>query len=114
MKTNLAIIVLLILFISGCMTMNYGIGKSEIDPQKIAQIEINKTTKSQILELFGNPHSISTTATGQEIYKYVYMKTQSKISPMPFFGSANVNTGYQELNVILKDDVVIDYTSTRR
>ena len=102
------------LFLTGCMTMNYGIGKKEIDPQLIAKITINKTTKPEILEWFGNPHSISTTATGQEVYKYVYMKTESKTTPIPIFTTVDVNTQYQELNVMFKSDIVIDYTSTRR
>ena len=111
---KLICIVCLVMMVSGCMTMNYGIGSEEIDPQKIATIETGNTTKAQILELFGNPHSISTTALGQEVYKYIYMKTQTKTNPLPLLIKMDVNTQYQELNVIFKDDIVIDYTSTRR
>ena len=103
-----------LLVLVGCTTVNYGIGEKEIDPKLIARIEVNKTTKSEILEWFGNPHSISTTATGQEVYKYVYMKTESKTTPIPIFTTVDVNTQYQELNVMFKGDTVIDYTSTRR
>lgn len=102
------------LFLTGCMTINTGIGGKEIDPQLIQKIELNKTTKQEIIQWFGNPHSISTTATGQEVYKYVFMQTKSSVTPIPFYTKMNVDTKYQELNVIFKGDIVLDYTSTRR
>lgn len=104
----------LVILISGCMTMTTGIGKKEIDSNLISQIELNKTTKADILKLFGNPHSISTTATGQEGYKYVFMETKSKVTPIPFNTKMSVDTRYQELNVMFKGDIVADYTSIRR
>ncbi|MFH0912755.1 MAG: hypothetical protein V1884_00510 [Candidatus Omnitrophota bacterium] len=102
------------LLLVGCMTISSKLGEKEIDPQLIAKIQLNKTTKSEIIEWFGNPHSISTTATGQEIYKYIFMETKSKVTPIPFNTKMAVDTKYQELNVIFKDGIVIDYTSTRR
>jgi len=80
-----------VLFLSGCMTMNTGIGGKEIDPQLISKIEFNKTTKADILQWFGNPHSISTTVAGQEVYKFVFMQTQSKITPIPFHTKMRVD-----------------------
>lgn len=106
--------ILVSLLLSGCMTMNTGIGGKEIDPQLISKIELNKTTKADILQWFGNPHSISTTAAGQEVYKFVFMQTQSKITPIPFHTNMSVDTKYQELNVMFKDNIAVDYSSTRR
>ena len=103
-----------LLVLVGCTTVNYGIGEKEIDPKLIARIEVNKTTKSEILEWFGNPHSISTTALGQEVYKYVFMETRSRMKPIPIFTSVDINTKYQEWNIVYKDDVIVDYSSTRR
>ena len=100
--------------LTGCMTVSTGIGGKEIDPQLISKIELNKTTKADILQWFGNPHSISTTAAGQEVYKFIFMHTKSQIYPILFNTKMNVNTRYQELNVIFKDDKVVDYSSTRR
>lgn len=111
-KLLLGFITLFIL--SGCMTINTGIGGKEIDPQLISKIELSKTTKTEILQWFGNPHSISTTAAGQEVYKFVFMQTQSKMTPIPLFTKMSVDTKYQELNVTFKNDTVIDYSSTRR
>lgn len=107
-------IIFLGLLLNGCMTINTGIGGKEIDPNLISQIELNKTTKFDILKWFGNPHSISTTATGQEVYKFVFMQTKSKITPIPFNTKMAVDTKYQELNVTFKDNIVVDYSSTRR
>lgn len=111
---KLVCLCIMVLVMSGCMTINTGLGEKEIDLQLVSKIEINKTTKSDILDWFGNPHSVSTTATGQEVYKFIFMQTKSKISPIPFNTKMNVDTRYQELNVIFKDEVVVDYTSTRR
>ena len=104
----------MVMLVSGCMTINTGLGEKEIDPQLVSKIELNKTTKSDILKWFGNPHSISTTAAGQEVYKFVFMQTKSKITPIPFNTKMAIDTKYQELNVIFKDGIVVDYTSTRR
>ena len=111
---KLFIMGLMLLALTGCMTMNTGIGTKEIDPQLISKIELNKTTKADILQQFGNPHSISTTAAGQEVYKFVFMQTQSKMTPIPLFTKMSVDTKYQELNVTFKDDIVVDYSSTRK
>lgn len=111
---KLFIIALMLLSLSGCMTVNTGIGGKEIDPQLISKIELNKTTKADILQWFGNPHSISTTTAGQEVYKFVFMQTQSHIAPVPFNTKMSVDTKYQELNVTFKDNIVVDYSSTRR
>jgi len=111
---KLFIVGLMLLVLAGCMTLNTGIGGKEIDPQLISKIELNKTTKADILQQFGNPHSISTTAAGQEVYKFVFMQTQSKMTPIPFFTKMSVDTRYQELNVTFKDDIVVDYSSTRK
>lgn len=111
---KLFIVGLILLALTGCMAMNTSIGAKEIDPKLISNIELNKTTKADILQQFGNPHSISTTAAGQEVYKFVYMQTQSKMTPIPLFTKMSVDTKYQELNVTFKDDIVIDYSSTRK
>ncbi|MDP3041838.1 MAG: hypothetical protein Q8N62_03785 [Candidatus Omnitrophota bacterium] len=94
--------------------MSTGIGGKEIDPQLISKIELNKTVKAETLQWFGNPHSISTTAAGQEVYKFVFMQTKSHISPIPFCTKMSVDTRYQELNVVFKGNTVVDYSSTRR
>jgi outer membrane protein assembly factor BamE (lipoprotein component of BamABCDE complex) len=104
----------LLFLLAGCMTMSTGIGGKEIDPQLISKIELNKTTKADILQWFGNPHSISTTAAGQEVYKFIFMQTKSHITPIPFNTKMNVDLKYQELNVTFKDNIVVDYSSTRR
>ncbi len=111
---RLSLLILCALFLSGCMTVNTGIGGKEIDPQVISKIEFNKTTKTEILQWFGNPHSISTTVAGQEVYKFVFMQTQSKMTPIPLFTKMSVDMKYQELNVTFKDNIVVDYSSTRR
>ena len=67
------LLILCVLFLTGCMTMNIGIGGKEIDPQLISKIELNKTIKIDILQWFGNSHSISTTAAGQGVYKFIFM-----------------------------------------
>ncbi|MDD5023421.1 MAG: hypothetical protein PHU63_04595 [Candidatus ainarchaeum sp.] len=111
---KLILLVAIGLFLSGCMTLSSKIGEKEIDPKLIAKIQLNKTYKSEIIEWFGNPHSISTTAKGQESYKYVFMETKSKVTPIPFNTKMSVDTKYQELNVMFKGDIVVDYSSTRR
>jgi len=105
---------LFLCFCFGCTSISTGIGEKEIAPESIQKISIGKTTKPEIIALFGNPHSISTTATGQEVYKYVFMKSESKSSPSIFSVKMDVQVKYQELNIMFKDDIVVDYTSTRR
>ena len=99
--------------LAGCMTVNSSMGEKEINPEMIAKIKIGESKKAEILEWFGNPHSISPTAKGQEVYKFVYMNTKSKVSMIPF-SPTDVQTRYEELNVTFDKDIVVDYSSTRR
>jgi outer membrane protein assembly factor BamE (lipoprotein component of BamABCDE complex) len=84
-----------------------------ISPEAIASIQIGKTTKTEILSMFGNPHSISPTVGGDEVYKFVYMNTKANSSG-PFSMNIDVDSAYQELNVTFKEEIVADYSSTRR
>lgn len=122
MKKLIPIIVLLGFVVSGCATPSSELRGKEIDTQMISKIELNKSTKSEILEWFGLPDRILTTAKGREIYKYVFVPTKSKAtsSKKPRFitltfvirAKEGIDTRYQELNIIFKDDIVIDYTSS--
>lgn len=106
--------ILILLLVTGCMSINTGIGEKEIPAESIQKIKIGQTSKQEIINLFGNPHSISTTARGQEVYKFVYMQTSSKSKPSLFSINMDIDTKYQELNVTFENDVVVDYQSTRR
>ncbi len=104
-------LIVLALLLAGCTTFQSGMGQ-KIDPEKIAAIRIGQTTKNDILGAFGNPHSISTTSGGNEVYKFVYMNTKSETGII--LPTIKVDTEYQELNVTFKDNVVVDFSSTRR
>ena len=111
---KIIVLTVISLFLAGCMTVNTGIGEKEISPEMISKIKINETKKAEIIEWFGGPHSISTTAKGQEVYKYIFMKTESKTMMMPFIPTMDMKMKYQELNLTFANDIVVDYSSTRR
>jgi len=110
---RLAALLIFSILLSSCAPTFHSKLGNTISAEQIAGIQIGKTTKAEILSAFGNPHSISATVGGKEIYKFVYMSTASQSRGL--FGlDMQVDTEYQELNVTFKDDVVEDYSSTRR
>ena len=87
-------------FLVGCMTFKTG---RPIDTSLISHIERGKTTKTEIIQLFGQPLATQILPEGKTGMVYTYQVTKGGISPSSV--KAKMNT----LSITLKDDIVLDY-----
>ncbi len=96
-----------IVFIHGCAITSHG-RMARIKPSQVDTIQVNVTTKEEILEKFGNPQKITSKPNG--IDSFIYAGGVERHFGIPFmisFGRAG-GSG-QTLSIIFKDDIVIDY-----
>lgn len=108
-----------IMLISGCAGMTVG---KPIDRASVSQIQKGKTTKQEAIAIFGEPTSASTDQNGNERIGYTYMRTKGKTSPAIYIpiigifiwllggGRTKGESKTQSLNLLIKNDVVIDFS----
>jgi len=102
---------------SGCIhTIEYG---RQFDSSHVTYIEKGKTTKQEVLTMFGAPESSSLDSDGQLTMHYAYIKTTGRIKlaafiPLvgPVVGGSSATNSQKSLTVVLKDGVVANYVYT--
>lgn len=120
MKNRLSLTCLLAaaLSSSACIhTIEYG---RQFDASKVPSLEKGKTTKQEVLTMFGAPESSSLDADGMLTLHYAYIKTTGRIKMMSFIplvgpvvgGTASSNA-QKTLTVSLKSDVVSNFVYTQ-
>ena len=109
--TILTSIVALLILITGCASTSYTVGKS-FSSENVAKIIKGKTTSTQLVQLFGQPYTKSVISANEE--KWIYMHTSGTSSAQSYVFTMDVKTtGTQKtLDILLKDDVVINYAFT--
>jgi len=106
-KIFLAIIVSLI-FMAGCVAVETTTGR-DFDSAKVSQIQIGKTTQSEILTMFGDPVSRGI-ISGYPAWRYEYQMTRSTGTLSPNEQNIKPLVNEKTLTVIFKDGVVKDFT----
>ena len=110
MKTILASIAFAILF-TGCASTG-----RKIDMSKVDQIKKGETTKQQVIQLLGSPEQMTSDASGNTTFLYLYSRATTKgqtFIPIvgAFAGGANVQS--QMVSVIFgPDGKVSNYTQS--
>jgi outer membrane protein assembly factor BamE (lipoprotein component of BamABCDE complex) len=67
------------LILGGCASAGNKVLKNEDAKSVAAKIEKGKTTKADVRRMFGDPMTTSYTDSGNEIWKYEFTKTHSKV-----------------------------------
>jgi outer membrane protein assembly factor BamE (lipoprotein component of BamABCDE complex) len=83
---KIPLILLTCLFLAGCVTSG-----RELDPNAVAQIQKGRTNRSQVLQLLGQPQSISTDGNGTEVF--VYMFVHAAATPVTYVPIAGAFVG---------------------
>ena len=109
--TILTLIIALLILISGCASTSYSVGNS-FSSENVAKIVKDKTTSAQLVQLFGEPYTKSVISSNEE--KWIYMHTSGTSSAQSYVFTMDVKTtGTQKtLDILLKDEVVINYAFT--
>ncbi len=106
MKT---VLMLSLLFLVGCATVNMNRG-NEFDETKTNRLIKGQTTKEEVLKLLGEPMSKSFTADN-ETWKYFYQKIISKAQSF-IVTTAKVDTEIKSLDITFTNGVLSDYVYT--
>jgi len=79
--------------------------------EQVEAIQVNITTKDEIIEIFGVPQQLTLTSTGAEIFTYIHATNRS--IGVPFLVSVGrAGTSGERLSISFMDEVVVDYTLT--
>lgn len=98
------------IFLSGCTYtshVNYG---NQFTSEQVALIEKNVTTKSDLVKIFGEPAVKSVLSETEE--KWVYTYTGGKASAQAFTMKTNSDISTHMLDILLKNDVVVNFAET--
>ena len=97
--------------LTACATATYSSGR-DFSEQSVAQIQKNKTTEQDVLNLCGEPSSKSSGADTSEIWSYVYISSTSHAKNKIFSMDVNTSTVHKNLTITLQGGLVSDYKYT--
>jgi outer membrane protein assembly factor BamE (lipoprotein component of BamABCDE complex) len=103
---------------SACIhVIEYG---RDFDAARVPALEKGKTTKQEVLTMFGSPASSSLDADGTVILRYAYIKTTGRIKMASFIpivgpvvGGSTATNAQKSLTVDLKNGVVSNFVYTQ-
>lgn len=81
MKSACYPIALLIIILTGCSTTTSG---NKLASSSIHNIKAGVSTKEDVVSIVGTPAVKNSSIDGSSIWKYTYIKTQSKVNAMSF------------------------------
>jgi hypothetical protein len=109
MRALTAILVSIFFVLVGCATSSYSTGK-DFDSSLVNQIVKAKTTKADLLQMFGQPFSKTVISENEE--KWIYMYSSGTVKAQSYVLTMKVeSTGQQKmLDILLRDGIVVNYT----
>ena len=112
MKQVLAVLLLAIMVsLTGCATSHMTQGR-DFSSSQVQQIQKGKTTKRELIALFGQPFSKSVVDGDTEKWLYFYSDVTSKARSAVFTMKVQTTGIRKQLDVLLKNDIVTNYTHT--
>jgi hypothetical protein len=117
MKKYLAGVLVAILGASGCATTTRATAGRMFDDARISEIKKGRTTKQEVLAMFGEPHSKKLDTEGTEQITYFHSESKDTYDPrmfIPFIGffflNSKTDSRSKTLDVVLKSGVVSDFS----
>lgn len=107
MIRSFAVLISVIVLLAGCVAVETVTGR-DFDSSKVPQIQIGKTTQSEILQMFGEPDSRGL-VSGNIAWRYYYQRTSSTGSLSPQEQQIKPHITEKTLNIIFKNGVVERY-----
>ena len=98
---------LITLFLTACATSTYSVGKP-FPSEKVSEIQKGVTTTSELKSLLGEPFTKTVLSATQE--KWIYSHTSG--SAKATLGSVSSTGSQKTLDVLIEDNVVLNYTFT--
>lgn len=107
MKLLLSIV--LAVFLVGCATANYSVGKP-FNTENVEKIEHGKTTKQDLISMFGEPFSKTPLNATQEKWIYTYIQSSAKAQSYVISMKVESQGTQQTLDLIIENGVVVNHT----
>ncbi|WP_423186774.1 outer membrane protein assembly factor BamE domain-containing protein [Alishewanella sp. d11] len=99
----------ILLMLTGCATANYELG-NPINPENVAKIENGKTTKQELISLFGEPYTKTPLSSTQEKWIYTYINTTAKAQSYVVTMKVDSTGIQQTLDLLIENGVVLNHT----
>ena len=112
MKITITLLIIsAFLVLSACATSSYSVGK-DFSSSNVSKIVKSKTTKTDLLNLFGEPFSKTVISSTGE--KWIYTYSAGTASAQSYLVTTKVETkGIQKtLDILIENGVVTNYTFT--
>lgn len=106
---KLLISIALAVFLVGCATANYSVGKP-FNTENVTKIEHGKTTKQDLVAMFGEPYSKTPLTATQEKWIYTYVYGSSKAQSYVVTMKVDSQGHQQTLDLIIENGVVVNHT----
>lgn len=101
---------IIVVSLTGCFGFRSG---QKFDDHSVKNIRSGKTTKSEVLQMFGQPPTRNSSGGGKETWMYSYHDTRSRVTAATyipivgmFVGGAKVNTNRQTLTIEFSESIV--------
>lgn len=95
--------------LSGCATGGYSVGK-DFNSSAVSQIVKGKTTKDDVVRMFGEPFSKTVASENEEKWMYIHDAGTVKAQSYVFTTTAQVTSQKKTLDILLRNGIVINYT----
>ena len=103
----LSLILIFVLFTSGCATVTESTGKDIEEPGKV--IQLGTTTKADIIRIFGEPSRAAADGGTEElVYEFKKIETPTYMGGLVIGEAAKVTT-IKTLNIVIRDGTVASY-----
>lgn len=106
---KLLLTLLLSLTLMGCATANYTLG-TPINVENVTKIEHGKTTKADLVALFGEPYAKMPLTATQEKWVYTYVNTTAKAQSYIVSMKVDSQGIQQTLDLIIEEGIVVNHT----
>lgn len=103
----ISLILVFILFASGCATVTESTGKDIEEPGKV--IRVGTTTKADIIRIFGEPSKATAEGGTEElVYEFKKIETPTYMGGLVVGEAAKVTT-IKTLKIVIRDGTVASY-----
>lgn len=99
--------------LTGCATSSTTVG-ADFDETQVVNIVKGKTTSAELVAMFGEPHSKNVLDKTQQKWVYLYSEIESKAQGFMFVMDVKTTGIQKTLDVLLEDDVVVNYSFSER
>jgi outer membrane protein assembly factor BamE (lipoprotein component of BamABCDE complex) len=102
---------IIVLVLAGCASSTFESGR-DFNATQVSSIVEGETTRSQIVDWFGEPHSQSVASGGLLSWTYMYSVSSAEAQSLIFKMNVETTSSSKVLVVQFRNNLVVNYTFT--